>query len=188
MLLLLALVLLVFFGLNTLYRADEVLYDALLGRYLPWVDVLEMDRIPLLVLAGVSILLPVFYLGTALMQARLERGIVGRGADGEEISLTPESIEKRIVRELRRNIAEVSRVRHCTARQGRSGVLLSLELAVSDKNPIPHVKSQVEQLAQDTLTRTIGYANAEVRVKVAEIRTSGPRGRRRSRRGTDDDE
>lgn len=135
-----------------------------------WVPLGEMQFLALFVFGLVALALPFVYLYLAMVQARLEHGIIGKGSDGEDICLTPEAVERVVVREVRANVPAVLRVRHCEARQGTQSVRVYLAVGVTERAPVPQVRRDIHTSIENTLTRVIGYAEgAEIKVKVTDI-------------------
>ncbi len=177
LLLFLGLILLVFVGVDLLFRVEG--YNEWWGWLLPWVAIDEMSYWPHLVLGATCLLLPFLYLSLVLIQNRLERGIVGKGKEGDAICLSPEAIERVIVREVRSTVPEVLRVRVCEATQGWGTARIRMNLAVSDRSSVPSTRKKVELVVQDVLERLIGYAEGtKISVKVTRLAGSPKRGRK----------
>lgn len=146
-----------------------------------WVALGSLERTPLLVIGILCLFLPLFYLLMSWLEVTLERGIVGKGKDGGDICLTPEGIEKAVIREVRGEVPEVLRVRSCRALQGRRAPKISIRVSISDRTPAVEVRRQVRETVEKVLTRMIGFSDgSQIRVKVSEI--VGARGER-PRRG-----
>lgn len=185
--LIVGLILLFFSGLDLLLGrlVDKDLY----GWTIEWIPLAQMDVYPLFALAALSLLLPFVYLLMAMIESRLERGIIGKGTLGEDICLTPEAVERVVTREVKTQAEEVIKVASCEATQGTRGVCVRLRVVVSDRAIVPEVQKKVVRIVRETLTRTIGYGDSsQVGVKVTEIAGAGgvkraprPRGGARKR-------
>lgn len=181
-------------GLLVLVGVDLLFQDASFKNsyswVIEWVALGDLQMIPLLILGGLCLFLPVAYLFVRWIEHKLERGIVGKGTEGEDICLTPEAVERAVVREIREKVPEVLKVRSCTALQGRKGARVTLRIAISDRSPVPNVQASSRQVVTDVLTRLIGFADAsEVRIKVDDVvgagKTRSGQGREKKKRPVD---
>ncbi|MCC5877639.1 MAG: hypothetical protein JJU11_15575 [Candidatus Sumerlaeia bacterium] len=135
-----------------------------------WVPLGRMDSIPLLILGGLCLFLPLAYLFLRWVECRLERGIVGKGSEGEDICLAPEAVERAIIREIREQVPEVLRVRSCTALQGKKGPRIIIRVATSDRASVPTIQKSTREVTRHVLTRLIGFADgSDIRVKVQDL-------------------
>ncbi|CAN5277623.1 hypothetical protein BH09SUM1_BH09SUM1_31700 [soil metagenome] len=160
--------LLIFLGLDILFHTS--LLKDLAGWKLRWTPIAEMDETALLVLGGLCVLLPLTCLLLKQMELRLERGIVGRGAQGRDISLTPEELESVIISEVNAAVTS-AQVISCEATQGSRGPRVVLNVAVNYRDPIPAVQRQILQIVSDTLTQKVGYAKpSRIRVRVTHLK------------------
>ncbi len=174
-------VLVLVFGVDTLFRT-ALMSDGLAG-VVEWVSLTEMGEGPLLALGALGLLLPLLYAAVALMEHRLERGIVGKGTDGEDICLKPEAIERTVRREVKHRVEDVLRVISCRARQGGNGPQVIVRLSVSDQVPVPRVRKKVQEVVADTLERLIGFSEgARITVQVREIADPATAGKSRRAR------
>jgi hypothetical protein len=163
-----AYILLIFLGLDVLFQVEGFSYW--FAWIHQWVPVSALEFWPMLVLGALCVVLPVLYAIVSMIDSRLSRGIVGKGTEGEDIRLTPEAIERAVVREVRGAVPEVVRVRRCEATQGRRTAQVLVNVAVSDRAPVPQVQRRVRESVRQTLERLIGYSDgANVRVKVSKI-------------------
>lgn len=167
--LLVAMILLFVLGFDILIGIKEV--SELVGWMVPtWVSLDELDYEPRLALGILAFAMPIFFYIVAALDRRLARGIIGRGKSGEDICLTPEAIERAIVREVRAGVPEVIGVRECTATQGTRAARVNINLAIRDSEPVPHVQARVRQIIQDALVRLIGYSDgSQITVKVSRV-------------------
>jgi uncharacterized alkaline shock family protein YloU len=135
-----------------------------------WVGLRNMSETFLVVYGFLSLLTPCVYLYLSMVQSRLEKGVVGKGTDGEDICLTPEAVERVIVRDVKRGVAEVTRVRRCTVSQGSRGARVLLNVAVAEGVSVPTARKRTRETVKATLERVIGYSDStEVRVKVSDV-------------------
>ncbi len=177
-LLAIGLVLLLAFGVDVLFQT-ELVRGGMRG-VMDWVPLAEMGEAPLVALGALALLLPLLYAAVALMEHRLERGIVGKGNDGESICLKPEAIERTVRREVRHQVEEVLRVLSCQVRQGGKAPHVAVRISVSDHAPVPQVRKKVQDVVADTLERLIGFSKgSKIVVQVREIADpSSAKGRR----------
>lgn len=164
----LCLILLVLLGVDLMFQ--DAGFRAAYEGIVDWVPLTRLDRVPFLVLGAMTVVLPALYVAAWAIEARLERGIVGRGRDGADICLAPEAIERAVVREVRADVEEVQSVRACRAVQGRRGPTVTVQVVVSDRRPVPEVQQKVRTVVEGVLTRMIGFADgATIRVLVREV-------------------
>lgn len=168
-------------GVDYLARILEM--DRVIGRLYEWVPLARMDVWPLLVLGTLCVIAPFFYVLIVLMDRRLARGIVGRGKSGEDICLTPEAVERAVVRDVKAAVPDIVRVRTCRAAQGRSAAHVVLQLVVTGDHPVPEVQSQTRRVVRETLERLIGYSDgAQVRVRIDGLARGGAAPRKKSKK------
>lgn len=161
----------------------EGIYPKILG--IRWVEWSKLPAEALLVLGWLGLSVPCFYLYLSNVEKRLRRGIVGKGTDGEDICLTPEAVERTVVREVRGAVMEVLEIRHCQVEQGKLGARVFIDLTVTERSPVPEVRKKVGVTVRSTLKRLIGYEDgSEIRVRVSHIASGGglPGRRRNGRR------
>jgi hypothetical protein len=170
---------LVWVGLDLMFATETV------KSYLPdveWVPLTSLDEVSLLAFGAICFLLPLFYLGLSHLDSRIVRGIVGRGANGQDICLDSEAVSRTIVREVRSQVEEVIQVRSCETWQGWGAPKVTLRISISDRATVPAVQDKVRNVVVAVLTQLIGYADGrQVKVKVREI-AGAAAPRRRSRR------
>lgn len=177
----LILLLLALVGIDLLFQEESFRKSYIWA--VEWVPLGRMDPVALLFLGGLCVFLPVAYLFIRWVECRLERGIVGKGSDGEDICLAPEAVERAITTEIREQVPGILKVRSCTALQGRKGPKVVVRVVTSDRTPVPAIQAKTREAARDVLTRLIGFADgSDVRVKVQDIVGSG-RGRPPRRSG-----
>lgn len=166
--LLVGLLLLFVCGVDLLFRTPSI--SSTIGVMVPWVSISNLDEVGLMVLGGVAWLIPFFYLALVLMERRLSRGIVGKGSGGEELALTPESIERAVVRHVKGEVDEVLKVRGCVARQAGPTVGITLRVAVSDSVPVSEAQRRVKAAALQAIEQKIGITNnPRVSVKITDV-------------------
>jgi len=160
--------LLVIHGLNSFL--SESTWTLIFRTDRPALFIEDMDPISAGGLAVVTLALPLAYYLMHSIARRLERGIVGKGATGEDICLTPEAIERTIAREVKANVPEVAAILDCVAAQGKGSVAVTLKLSVSDRSRVPDVQRRTREVTRVTLEQLIGYSDgSQVRVLVQRI-------------------
>lgn len=179
LLLLIGGVLLLVHGADALFRLEP--FRDGLGWLVRWIPVSELDPWPLFALGLLMLLLPLFYLVLAMVERRLERGITGKGTDGEDICLRPEAVERTLRREIRHAVPELIRIVSCRVRQGSRGPEVTIRVSVSDRSPVPPVRRKVQETVTATLERLIGFSKgSRVVVQVVELSNPHAKGRRRA--------
>lgn len=160
--------LLIVHGLNSFL--SESVWTMLFGSERPAMFIEDMDPFSAGGLAVVTLALPFAYYLLHSIRLRLERGIVGKGATGEDICLTPEAIERTIAREVKANVPEVAAILDCVAAQGKGSVAVTLKLSVSDRSRVPDVQRRTREVTRLTLEQLIGYSDgSQIRVLVQRI-------------------
>lgn len=163
-------------GVDWLFETSGVLNEVLFGRATAWQGVRATGTETLQFgIAAALFLLPVLTAAAWLLCGRDDH-ITARANDGDLIRLAPAAIERVVNREVRARVAEVIKV-GATARQGnRQAAAVTVHVAVSDRYPVPEVRTHVRTETMRVLKQLLGVADAEqVRVVVHDIKGAGGR-------------
>jgi len=133
------------------------------------------------------ILLPILTTLSWLIMAR-DNSIRTVTASGDVIRLAPSAVERIVNREVRNNVPEVVRL-GATARQGKKGPSVVVNVATTDKVPVPKVDADVRRETVKVLQHLLGVGDpSEVKVIIYDVQSPSARGSAKRRRAAEDDD
>lgn len=153
--------------------------------YGEWPGLRSLESAFLAWIPGIAaVALPILAAAAWLLVGR-DDSIVATSAAGDEIRLAPSAIERVVVREVRLHVAAVLRVGAVATQGPKRTPRVVVNVAASDRAPIPEVERAVRKHAVRALEQLLGIGSDEhVRVVVHDIKGPGAAdGRKAPRRG-----
>jgi hypothetical protein len=133
------------------------------------------------------LLLPMLTAATWLILGR-DYSIRTVTATGDVIRLAPGAIERIVCRDVKANVPEVLRV-NTKARQGRKGPAVVVNIAASDKTPVPKIDADVRRETLKVLQHLLGAAeSSQIRVIVYDVQGVSAKAAERDKRRRQADE
>lgn len=164
--------------LGLYWLADSMLLAGVIPQSVAWTpmrDVLPQTGAYGLAFGSVLVLLPLMVISLRSAENALYKRIMAKADDGSEISLSPQAVERTLVREALRTVPEVTALR-AIARQGKDAPKVLLEAEVSDRERVPDVQKKLKLAVQSNLQRLFGVADvSQVRVSIVGLRDVRPR-------------
>ncbi len=170
----LSLALLFLVGCDWLLRTSDFA-PFILGSGAEWPDWhSQLNLVQQWLVTAALLLLPILTASSWLILGR-DNSIRTITSSGDVIRLTPPAVERVVCREVKANVAEVIRV-GAVARQGKKGPAVLVNVATSDKVPVPKVDADVRREVVKVLQQLLGVGDpSEVKIVVYDVQSASPR-------------
>ncbi len=133
------------------------------------------------IVTATLLFLPMLTAATWLLLGR-DYSIRSITPSGDVIRLAPGAIERIVCRDVKANVPEVLRV-NAKARQGKKGPAVLVNIAASDKVPVPRIDADVRRETLRVLQHLLGVAeSSQIRIIVYDVQGVSPRAAERDKR------